>query len=79
MYIYFCYNLKSTQGGTMSEAYTAMLAEMVIRNKKIYLLRKKDGLSYAKIGKQFGITSQRVRIICMTLATQNMEETNESN
>ncbi len=58
----------------MSEAYTAMLAEMVIRNKKIYLLRKKEGLSFSKIGKQFGITSQRVRVICMTLAAQNREE-----
>ena len=47
----------------MSKMFKSMLAKMAVRNKKIYELRKSKTISDAKIGKQFGITRQRVKAI----------------
>ncbi len=47
----------------MSKMFKSMLAKMAVRNKEIYELRKSKTISDAKIGKQFGITRQRVKAI----------------
>jgi len=54
----------------MSEMFKAMLAEMAVRNKKIYRLRKAGKVSDAEIGRRFGISRQRVRVIYMTEAVR---------
>tara|TARA_R110000803_G_scaffold44400_1_gene94020 strand:+ start:1670 stop:1942 length:273 start_codon:yes stop_codon:yes gene_type:complete len=65
------------KGGLMSKMYDAMLKTMAIRNRDIYLIRKKKESSDAEIGRRFGITRQRVKTIYLGQLLKELKENGE--